>query len=293
MNDDSALILDGVFYRVPSLDILQGAHLKAHAGAITGLFGRNGSGKTTLLKVAAGQIQPNSGLTIIDGTRLHKQSKWKRFSKVACLPQESMPPPDVTVRTLSGGERRLLEVAIVLGLERDYALLDAPFTGVEPLLIDAIGGRIEEAAAQGTGVLLTDHCHQHVMPLADDAHVLWQKQCVPPDSDAPSTTSAWRWAISEPTRPPARGRVRQGRPGDLPATPGLGHPANASSPPSYHRYQFFRPSRLPVMDTDGCPHEGDAETRLINTRMALCRCGPSESTPFCDEGHTEVGFEAG
>ena len=47
------------------------------------------------------------------------------------------------------------------------------------------------------------------------------------------------------------------------------------------------------MDTDGCPHEGDAETRLTNTRMALCRCGPSESTSFCDEGHTEVGFEAG
>ncbi|MCS3695382.1 ATP-binding cassette domain-containing protein [Salinibacter ruber] len=211
MNDDSALILDGVFYRVPSLDILQGVHLKAPAGAITGLFGRNGSGKTTLLKVAAGQIQPNSGLTIIDGTRLHKQSKWKRFSTIAYLPQESMLPPDVTVRTLvrsaglsshhvpdqlassptrtvrtlSGGERRLLEVAIVLGLERDYVLLDEPFTGVEPLLIDAIGRRIEEAAAQGTGVLLTDHYHQHVTPLADDAYVLWQKQCVPLDGDAP------------------------------------------------------------------------------------------------------------
>ena len=123
-------------------------------------------------------------LTTIDGTRLHEQSKRKRFSKVACLPQESMRPPDVTVRTLSGGERRLLEVAIVLGLERDYALLDAPFTGVEPLLINAIGGRIEEAAAQGTGVLLTDHYHQHVTPLADDAYVLWQKQCVPLNGDA-------------------------------------------------------------------------------------------------------------
>ncbi|CBH23289.1 conserved hypothetical protein [Salinibacter ruber M8] len=48
-----------------------------------------------------------------------------------------------------------------------------------------------------------------------------------------------------------------------------------------------------MMDTDGCPHEGDGETLLADTRMALCRCGASESKPFCDEGHTEVGFEAG
>ncbi|MFB6274445.1 MAG: ATP-binding cassette domain-containing protein [Salinibacter sp.] len=211
MDEENALIVDGVFYRVPSLDILKGVHLKARAGAITGLFGRNGSGKTTLLKVAAGQIQPNSGLTIIDGNRLHKPSKRDRFARIGYLPQESMLPADVTVqtlvrsaglpsarvpdrlssrmdqrvRTLSGGERRLLEVAIVLGLERDYVLLDEPFTGVEPILIDAIGTRIERAAAQGTGVLVTDHYHQHVTPLADDAYVLWQKQCDRLDGDAP------------------------------------------------------------------------------------------------------------
>jgi lipopolysaccharide export system ATP-binding protein len=210
MDDDSALILDGVFYRVPSLDILQGVHLKARAGTITGLFGRNGSGKTTLLKVAAGQIQPNSGLTIIDGERLHEQSKWTRYAKIAYLPQESMLPSDVAVktllqsadvapatlpdrvrsctdqkvRTLSGGERRLLEVEIVLGLDRDYILLDEPFTGVEPILIDVIGRRIEQAAAEGTGVLLTDHYHRHVTPLAEAAYVLWQKQCYPLDGDA-------------------------------------------------------------------------------------------------------------
>ena len=58
-------------------------------------------------------------------------------------------------------------------------LLDEPFTGVEPILIDAIGRRIEQAAARGTGILVTDHYHQHVIPLADAAYVLWQKQCYP------------------------------------------------------------------------------------------------------------------
>jgi ABC-type (unclassified) transport system, ATPase component len=211
MDEENALIVDGVFYRVPSLDILKGVHLKARAGAITGLFGRNGSGKTTLLKIASGQLRPNSGLTIIDGNRLHKPSKRTRYAKIAYLPQESMLPSDVRVRTvvrsadlsssqvpdrlsdsadqrvhtLSGGERRLLEVAIVLGLERDYVLLDEPFTGVEPILIDAIGTRIERAAARGTGVLVTDHYHRHVTPLADDVYVLWQKQCDRLDGDAP------------------------------------------------------------------------------------------------------------
>lgn len=166
---------------------------------------------TAVSPAAQSCARPGDVLTTIDGTQLHKQSKWKRFPKIAYLLQDSMRPPDVTVRTLvrsaglssphvpdrlssslprevrtlSGGERRLLEVAIVLGLERDYVLLDEPFTGVEPLLIDAIGRRIEQAATNGTGILLTDHYHRHVTPLADDAYVLWHKQCVPLGGDAP------------------------------------------------------------------------------------------------------------
>lgn len=209
--DDEALIVDGVFYQIKGLDILKGAYLKARAGTITGLFGLNGSGKTTLLKVAAGQIQPNSGLTIIDGNRLHKQSKRTRFDKIAYLPQEPMLPLDVSVKTvlrsadlsptqipdrlsstvdqqvatLSGGERRLLEITIVLNLERDYVVLDEPFSGVEPRLIETIAQRIEEAADKGAGVLITDHYHQYVTPIAEEAYVLHQKQCTALTGDDP------------------------------------------------------------------------------------------------------------
>jgi lipopolysaccharide export system ATP-binding protein len=211
MSDSRALVLDGVFYRVSTTDILNGVYLKVPRGTICGLFGRNGSGKTTLLKVASGQVQANSGITINDGERLHKRSRRRRFSSIAYLPQESMLPPDVTVtsllrgggldpgdvhervqsvrtqdvRSLSGGERRLLEIEIVLGLDRDYVLLDEPFTGVEPLLIDEMSQRIEQAAAQGVGVLVTDHYHQYVTPLVDQAYVLWQKQCYRLDAEAP------------------------------------------------------------------------------------------------------------
>ena len=197
-----ALVLDGVFYRVPSLDILKGVYLKVEAGTVCGLFGRNGSGKTTLLKVAAGQICPSSGLTIIDGERLHKPSKWRRFSKIAYLPQETMLPPDVKVRTvlrsvgmrmsdvrerlaslydqevreLSEGEKRLVEVEIVLNLDRDYILLDEPFTGVEPLLVDEMCTQIQKAAECGKGILVTDHYHQYVAPISETAYLMWQKQ---------------------------------------------------------------------------------------------------------------------
>ena len=92
LNDaqERALILDAIFYEVPSLRILQGAYLKVMPGQICGIFGRNGSGKTTLLKVAAGQIRPASGLVIIDGERFAAPQRRRRFAKLAYLPQTPM-----------------------------------------------------------------------------------------------------------------------------------------------------------------------------------------------------------
>ena len=72
---------------------------------------------------------------------------------------------------------------------RDYVRLDKPFTGVEPLLIDTISREIKAAAAQETGILVTDHYHQYVTPLVDTAYVMWQKmwqkQCDRLDEDEP------------------------------------------------------------------------------------------------------------
>lgn len=70
-------------------------------------------------------------------------------------------------------------------MDRDYVRLDKPFTGVEPLLIDTISREIKAAAAQKTGILVTDHYHQDVTPLVDTAYVMWQKQCDRLDEDEP------------------------------------------------------------------------------------------------------------
>ena len=202
--EERGLVLDSIFYEVPALRILQGVYLRVEPGEVCSLFGRNGSGKSTLLKVGAGQVNPSSGLVIIDGVRFHKKSLRRRFSKIAYLPQDSMLPGDLKVgrlmaafpnaahlteddiverllsrrvRELSGGERRYLEIQLLLHLERAYVLMDEPFTGVEPHLVDSISQLLTEAARQGVGFLITDHYHHYTLPITDNAYVMTNKQC--------------------------------------------------------------------------------------------------------------------
>ena len=202
--ENRGLVLDSIFYEVPGLRILQGVYLKVEPGRICGLFGRNGCGKSTLLKVGAGQVKPSSGLVIIDGVRFHKKSLQRRFEKIAYLPQDAMLPGDRKVERLiaafpdashlkednvlerllsnrvgeiSGGERCYLEIQLLLSLRRSYVLLDEPFTGVEPQLVDHLARLLTKAAGRGVGFLITDHYHQYTLPLVDDAYVMVEKQC--------------------------------------------------------------------------------------------------------------------
>ena len=202
--DESSLVLDGIFFKVPSLSILQGAYLSVLPGSITALFGRNGSGKSTLLKVAAAQLNPSSGLVIIDGERFHHRAHRRRFNNVAYLPQDSMLPGELKVKTLikifpkadllkndalinskldqhvhslSGGERRYVELSLLLSLGRKYALLDEPFTGIEPLMIDHITDLIVKTSKEGIGFLITDHYYQYMLDIATDAYLMLNKQC--------------------------------------------------------------------------------------------------------------------
>lgn len=204
MSYSPSLILDSIFFKVPELSILEGAYLNAESGKITAITGRNGSGKSTLLKVAAGQIRATSGITIIDGDRIHNKSLKKRYQKIGYLPQDSMLPVDITVKRLikslpesekladdpliqkiynlktiqlSGGEKRYLEIAILFNFNRKYILLDEPFTGVEPTIIDLIIDRIRDEAANGKGILLTDHMHRYISIVADKGYLLHNKQC--------------------------------------------------------------------------------------------------------------------
>jgi lipopolysaccharide export system ATP-binding protein len=204
LKDSSALILDSIFFRVPENSILEGAYLKAEAGQVTAIVGRNGSGKSTLLKVAAGQYKATAGITIIDGERIHNKSLNRRYRKIGYLPQDTMLPPDITVKRLikslpesgkltedpliqkivhqktiqlSGGEKRYLETAVLFHLNRKYILLDEPFTGVEPTIIDLLIDRIRKEAQNGKGILLTDHMHRYISLVADKGYLIHNQQC--------------------------------------------------------------------------------------------------------------------
>ena len=204
MKKDESMVLDSIFFSVPALKILSGVYLELHQSTITALIGRNGSGKSTLLKIAAGQIKANSGITMIKGERIHSKSIKERFHWVGYLPQESMLPGDIKVsrvldrfssvesmiseskigslsnqkvKQLSGGERRLLEISILFSLDRAFFLLDEPFSGVEPKLVDLIIARIRDERDKGKGILLTDHMHRYVTEVADNGYLLHNRQC--------------------------------------------------------------------------------------------------------------------
>lgn len=204
LNYSSSLILESIFFTVPGLSILEGVYLKVKPGSVTAVIGRKGAGKSTLLKIAAGQLQAESGVTIIDGDRIHNKSLKKRFQKISYLPQKPTPPVDISVNhliksfssavdivtgpfinkrrqqkipELSSGEKRLLEISLLFSLNRKYILLDEPFRGVEPYIAEQIIERINNEAQKGRGILLTNHQHRYVTQVADEAYLLLNKQC--------------------------------------------------------------------------------------------------------------------
>ncbi len=200
MCNNRSLILDCIHYSINKNDILKGVYIRVEAGEICGIVGRNGTGKTTLLKIASGQIAPTTGIVILNGKRLHTKSIRNRFSKIAYLPQNSMIPKDLTtgkfisklpidssvlkndevinsllnirIDKLSVGKRKYLEVQIVLNLNREYVLLDEPFTGLEPTVIEKLSSSIKSAAQNGKGILITDHYYHYLLPILDTAYVL-------------------------------------------------------------------------------------------------------------------------
>jgi lipopolysaccharide export system ATP-binding protein len=202
---ERGLTLDAICWNVSGCPILRGVYLHVAPGRICGLFGRNGSGKSTVLKVAAGQLRATSGLVILDGERFHTPSRRRRFARLAYLPQDSMLPDELRVSRvirsfprsarslltddvlaevlplrvgeLSGGRRRYLELRLILSLERDYLLLDEPFTGVDPMMIELLSELMREAARLGAGVLITDHIHRAVSRIVSDAYLIASGVC--------------------------------------------------------------------------------------------------------------------
>ncbi|TCK68691.1 ABC-type cobalamin/Fe3+-siderophores transport system ATPase subunit [Winogradskyella wandonensis] len=190
--------LDNVELYFKNKRILNGIYLKAETGKVTGILGSNGCGKSSLLDIAFGNLKPKYKLIRIDKTPILKPLYLTKLVKY--LPQYDFMPGSFKlcklfdlfevnwdvfakdfeefapfkmrkISQLSGGERRCIEIYIILKSKSEIIFLDEPFNGIAPIIIERIKALITEIKKNKI-VILTDHKYQDVIDMADDIYLL-------------------------------------------------------------------------------------------------------------------------
>ncbi|SFU08171.1 ABC transporter [Algoriphagus locisalis] len=180
--------------------LLKDIYLKCSIGEVIGILGRNGTGKSTLLQIIFGSLDAENKSIRINGEFLEKA--FSDGDKIAYLPQGNFLPNGLTVSSviriyisdeskrnsvatnariapllnkkisaLSGGEKRYLQVLLILNLPTAFALLDEPFSQVEPLYRADIKGLID-LHKQEKGIIITDHDYVNLMDVSDKTFLL-------------------------------------------------------------------------------------------------------------------------
>ena len=192
--------------------VVDGVSIEVTAGEAVGLLGPNGAGKTTTFSMVVGLVAPDEGHVRLDGDDVTDLPMFKRARRgVGYLPQEASVfrkmsalenllavletlPLDRSERelrahelldrfklsalsgavadTLSGGERRRLEIARALTLSPRFILLDEPFAGIDPITVGDLQHVIRDLAASGIGVLVTDHNVRDTLAIVDRAYII-------------------------------------------------------------------------------------------------------------------------
>jgi lipopolysaccharide export system ATP-binding protein len=192
--------------------VVDDVELEIGQGEVVGLLGPNGAGKTTTFYILVGLARPDSGRVLLNGDEITDLPMYLRArSGISYLPQEpsvfrqltseenllavleTLPlTPEQqrdrleellvqmgleTVRqnkayTLSGGERRRLEIARSLTLQPSFILLDEPFSGIDPLTVKDLQEIIRNLSRSGIGVLITDHNVRETLSVTDRAYIL-------------------------------------------------------------------------------------------------------------------------
>ncbi len=192
--------------------VVDNVELEIGQGEVVGLLGPNGAGKTTTFYIIVGLARPDSGRVLLNDDEITDLPMYLRArSGISYLPQEpsvfrqltseenllavleTLPlTPEQqrdrleellvqmgleTVRTskaytLSGGERRRLEIARSLTLQPSFILLDEPFSGIDPLTVKDLQELIRDLAKSGIGVLITDHNVRETLSVTDRAYIL-------------------------------------------------------------------------------------------------------------------------
>ncbi|MHB1729417.1 MAG: LPS export ABC transporter ATP-binding protein [Leptospirillum sp.] len=194
--------------------VVGGVNLNVSQGEVVGLLGPNGAGKTTTFYMIVGLVRPDGGRILMDDDEISHLPVHMRARKgISYLPQESSIFRKLTVSenimavleymdlskserqsrietllgelniahltknkayTLSGGERRRVEVARALATKPRYILLDEPFAGVDPIAVIDIQKIIADLKRRDIGVLITDHNVRETLEITDRAYVINQ-----------------------------------------------------------------------------------------------------------------------
>jgi len=194
-------------------EVVSGVSLEVGAGEVVGLLGPNGAGKTTTFYMILGLLRPNAGRVFIGQEEITHLPVYLRARKgIGYLSQEPSVFRKLTVEenlravmeikgveeeegrqrtegllkelnishlahskayTLSGGERRRVEIARSLASSPSFILLDEPFAGLDPLAILDIQGIISELKRKGIGVLVTDHNVRETLSAVDRAYLIF------------------------------------------------------------------------------------------------------------------------
>jgi lipopolysaccharide export system ATP-binding protein len=192
--------------------VVRGVSLDLASGEVVGLLGPNGAGKTTTFYMTVGLTAPDSGRVLLDGTDVTGDPMYIRARKgVGYLPQEASifrgltveqnilailetlgldgasrrdrlrrllaelnltPLADAPAYTLSGGERRRVEITRALVVSPKFILLDEPFAGIDPIAVSDIQKIIFHLKERGIGVLITDHNVRETLKITDRAYIV-------------------------------------------------------------------------------------------------------------------------
>jgi len=192
--------------------VVDGVSLEIHPGQIVGLLGPNGAGKTTSFYMIVGLVPPDGGTVFFDGQDISRTPMSQRARLgMGYLSQEPSIFRRLTVKdnimailetldlskqtqkerlqqlvdelglskvlgqeaiTLSGGERRRLEIARALVTNPKFIMLDEPFAGVDPLAVHDVQQVIYQLKDKGLGILITDHDVREIMAISDQAYIM-------------------------------------------------------------------------------------------------------------------------
>lgn len=189
---------DSIFLEFGSHRVLSDVYIKCETGKITALLGRNGNGKSCLMNIIYGNLKPNSKSVRFDGQV--ELAAYKRPDLLLYLPQFNFIPSQLTLKrifsdfklefsdfeiyfpqflsrqsikfsNLSGGERRITELYLIIKSKTQFVILDEPFSHLSPIQIDEIKELILKEKSK-KGFLITDHMYRHVLDISDDVYVL-------------------------------------------------------------------------------------------------------------------------